>query len=112
MNTYKSTQQLINELVDVIDRFRVERNYSLYEMANRADISVNTIKHIYKRKCFPNLKTLYKICISFNVPVWLFFYQTEDTPPLTDDSIFLVENYKKLSDRSKQLLVELSVNLK
>lgn len=112
MNTYKSEQQLINELVDVIDKLRVEKNYSIYEMASRSAVSINTIKHLYKKKSFPSIKTIYNICNSFDIPMWLFFYQIEDKPSLASDSIFLVENYKKLSDKSKQLLTELSKNLK
>ena len=112
MNTYKSKQQLINELVDVIDKLRVGKNYSIYELASRSCVSINTIKHIYKKKSFPGFKTIYNICNSFDIPIWFFFYQIEDIPSLTDDSIFLVENYKKLSDKSKRLLTELSENLK
>ena len=52
MNTYKSEQQLINELVDVIDKLRVEKNYSIYELASRSGVSINTIKHLYKKKSF------------------------------------------------------------
>lgn len=112
MNTYKSEQDLINEIVDMIDKFRVEKNFSIYELANRSDISANTIKYIYKRKSLPNIRTIYNICNGFEIPVWFFFYKIDGDSFSSNDDSIMIENYKKLSKRSKELLVELSKNLK
>lgn len=112
MNTYKSEQDLINELVDEIDKLRVEREFSIYELANRSDISGNTIKHLYKRKSLPSIRTIYNLCNGFEIPVWLLFYHMDNSSVKSNEGVVLMENYKRLSKRSKELLVELSKNLK
>lgn len=112
LNTYKSEVDLINELVDLIDKLRIERDFSIYELANRSDVSANTIKHLFKRRSLPSIKTLCNICNGFEIPVWFLFYQLESFNSQPTESVLLLENYKKLSKRSKELLVELSKNLK
>ena len=112
LNTYKSELELINELVDLIDKLRIERDYSIYELANRSDVSANTIKHLFKRRSLPSVKTLFNICNGFEIPIWFLFYQLESNYSQSAESVLLMENYKKLSKRSKELLIELSKNLK
>ena len=112
LNTYKSELELINELVDLIDKLRIERDYSIYELANRSDVSANTIKHLFKRRSLPSVKTLFNICNGFEIPIWFLFYQLESSYSQSAESVLLMENYKKLSKRSKELLIELSKNLK
>ena len=107
LNTYKSEVDLINELVDLIDKLRIERDFSIYELANRSDVSANTIKHLFKRRSLPSIKTLCNICNGFEIPVWFLFYQLESFNSQPTESVLLLENYKKLSKRSKELLVEL-----
>ena len=69
--------QQIEELVERIDKLRVEHNYSIYELAVRSGLSVNTIKYLYKKKSFPNIRTIYSICEAFEIPIW-FRLQVKD----------------------------------
>lgn len=112
MNIDKAEQQFITELVDKIDEFRVKNNYSIYQLANKADTSINTIKHLYKKKSFPNIHTVYNICEALEIPMWRLFYQIDSDPYRTNEEIFLCDNYEQLSDAGKRLLLELSENMK
>ncbi len=102
----------IAELVERIDRLRVQHNYSIYELAVKSGLSVNTIKYIYKKKSFPNIKTLLNICEAFEIPIWVLFYKDKSNSFITKNEYILIDNYKNLSDISKRLLIELSENLK
>lgn len=102
----------IEELVERIDKLRVEHNYSIYELAVRSGLSVNTIKYLYKKKSFPNIRTLYNICEAFEIPLWLLFYKNESNSFITKNEYTLINNFEKLSDTGKRLLMELSENLK
>ncbi len=102
----------IEELIERIDELRVEHNYSIYELAVKSGLSVNTIKYLYKKKSFPNTKTLYNICEAFDIPVWMLFYKYDSNVFITKKEYMLVQNFKQLSDISKRLLLELSENLK
>ncbi|MDE7389749.1 MAG: helix-turn-helix transcriptional regulator [Lachnospiraceae bacterium] len=104
--------QQIEELVERIDKLRVEHNYSIYELAVRSGLSVNTIKYLYKKKSFPNIRTLYNICEGFEIPIWLLFYKSESNSFITKSEYTLINNFSKLSDTGKRLLMELSENLK
>lgn len=103
--------QQIAELVDQIDKLRVEHNYSIYELAVKSGHSVNTLKYIYKKKSFPNLKTLFNICEAFEIPIWVLFYKDKSNSFITKNEYILINNYKNLSDTGKKLLLELSENL-
>lgn len=102
----------IEKLIERIDKLRVKYNYSIYELAVRSGLSVNTIKYLYKKKSFPNIRTLYKICEAFEIPIWLLFYKIESDAWITNNEYILIHNYKRLSGTGKRLLIELSENLK
>lgn len=113
--------QQIGELVERIDKLRVEHNYSIYELAVRSGLSVNTIrsglsvntiKYLYKKKSFPNIRTIYSICEAFEIPIWLLFYKSESNSFITKSEYTLINNFSNLSVTGKRLLLELSENLK
>lgn len=104
--------QQIEELVERIGKLRVERNYSIYELAVKSGLSINTIKYLYKKKSFPNIRTLYSICEAFEIPIWLLFYKSESNSFITKSEYTLLNNFAELSDPGKRLLMELSENLK
>lgn len=104
--------QQIEELVERIDKLRVEHNYSIYGLAVKSGLSVNTIKYLYKKKSFPNIRTIYNICEAFEIPIWLLFYKSESNLFITKSEYTLISNFSKLSDTGKRLLTELLENLK
>lgn len=112
LNIDKAEYQLITELVERIDEIRVKNNYSIYQLANKADTSINTIKHLYKKKSFPNIHTVYNICEALEIPMWRLFYKIDNDPYRTNEEISLCDNYERLSDIGKRLLLELSENMK
>ena len=111
MNKEYEELELIGKLVDRIDSLRVENGFSIYELALKSDVSINTIKYLYKKKSFPNISTLYNICEAFEIPLWSLFYEGDDFL-LSKNTLSLVRNYKTLTETSKRLLIELSDNLK
>lgn len=102
---------LIGKLIDRIDSLRVENGFTIYELALKSDVSINTIKYLYKKKSFPNISTLYNICEAFEIPIWSLFYE-DNKFLLSEQKLLLISNYDKLSETSKRLLIEISENLK
>ncbi len=102
---------LIGKLIDRIDSLRVENGFTIYELALKSDVSINTIKYLYKKKSFPNISTLYNICEAFEIPIWSLFYD-DNKFLLSEQKLLLISNYDKLSETSKRLLIEISENLK
>ena len=112
MNKNQDDLLRINELVDRIDKLRVEHNYSIYELALKSDVSINTIKYIYKKKGYPNIRTLYNICEAFEIPIWFLFFKDNTDLYLSKTEYELVTNFKNLSPTSKRLVLEISKNMK
>ena len=105
-------QHIISSIVNRIDSLRVERGYSIYELAQRANLSENTLKSLYKRKHFPNFYTLYRLCEAFEISVWQFFLFGDDEAALSQNEMTLLRNYENLSPKCRELLFEISGNLK
>ncbi len=105
-------QQAINRIVERIDRLRYQRGLSLYALAQRAELSENTLKHIYRRRSFPNTVTIYRICEALEIPVWQFFYFEETTVGFTKEEIALLEVYERITPGSRDALMEVAKQLK
>ena len=96
----KTEQELINEIVDRIDMLRVESGYSIYELANKSDTSINTIKYLYKKKSLPTIRTIFGICEAFDMPVWMFFYDEDKEFTIIDRNN--TRTYSLKEKRNKQ----------
>ena len=91
MNIDKAEYQLITELVERIDEFRVKNNHSIYQLANKADTSINTIKHLYKKKGFPNIHTVYNICEALEIPIKIPRFIILNVPRIFADILYFVK---------------------
>ncbi len=101
-------QNLINFIVDRVDSLRVEQNYSIYELAQKADVSENTLKGIYKRKGFPNVFTIYRLCQAFEITVSEFFLTDENSKAFTKKELELLAIFNNLSPKAQDALLEIS----
>ena len=105
-------QQAINAIVDRIDRLRYQRGLSLYALAQKADLSENTLKYIYKRRSFPKTDTIYRLCDALEISVWQFFLFEETVVGFTKDEIALLEAYERISPVSRDALMGVAKQLK
>ena len=67
------TDSLKSRLSANIKKFRREWKLSQFELAERADLSEQTINSIESRRLWPSDKTLLKICGVFNIDVYQLF---------------------------------------
>lgn len=105
-------QQAINAIVERIDRLRYARGLSLYALAQKADLSENTLKHIYKRRSYPNTNTIYRLCEALEIPVWQFFFFEETTAVFTKEELMLLEAYERINPVSREALLGVARQLK
>ena len=109
---HKSNEEVLSEIAEKIDKIRVESNFSIYELACRADTTPNTIKNMFRKRTYPNINTLCNICDALEIPLWTLFYKTEEGVSITKTTSTLLINYEALSDKGKRLLLELSENMR
>ena len=101
-------QALINLIVDRIDSLRVEKSFSIYELAQRADLSENTLKKVYKKQGFPTVFTIYRLCQAFNITLSEFFMLDNNNRAFSKKELELLERFSKLSPKAQDALLEIS----
>ncbi|MBR2030394.1 MAG: helix-turn-helix transcriptional regulator [Clostridia bacterium] len=105
-------KRFVTLLVQRIDYLRSEQGMTLYQLAQKATLSENTIKSLCKRKSYPNLLTLNRICEALGITLSEFFLYEDGNMRFTKAHLDLIKNYEKVSLQSKALLVELTKLLK
>ena len=92
-----------------IDDLRIERNWTIYRLADESGITQSTIANMFSRKTLPSLSTLQQLCNAFGISLAEFFTPAEE---FADNSEFLlVANYRKLSSRDKKVVKDLITSL-
>lgn len=84
------------------------RGWSEYRLRKESKLPASTIANIFHRGTVPSITTLESICKAFNISLAQFFSSSdEDQIGLTDEQRELLEKWDMLSERQKELLLEL-----
>ena len=107
-----TNQQIIDFIVAKIDSLRVEESLSIYELSLRANLSINTLNDLFKKRSVPSIRTLNRLCDSLGIPLWeLFVFDNVDFP-LNNNEKELIAKYRKMSDASKRIMFALFDHMK
>ena len=101
-------QQTINRIIERIDSLRTERGSSVSGLALEANLSENTLKHLYKRKTYPTLQTLYRISAALGYPLWQLLAFDNKAYTLSAQERELLNAYNRLSPRHRELLLHIA----
>ena len=93
------TQKRIRELME-------ERNWTDYRLAKEANLSHSTVTNMFNRNNAPTLPTLEAVCRAFGITLAQFFAEGEEVQ-LTKEQQKLFSKWRTLTDRQKQILLEL-----
>ena len=99
------TDTLKSRLSANIKKFRRERRLSQFELAERAELSEQTINSIESRRLWPSDKTLIKICGVLNIDVYQLFLPeilplTYSSQDCTELKSAVVESIRHLVSRT------------
>ncbi len=83
-----------------------ERHWSYYKLAKESGISWSTIRNMFDRGTEPTIPTLEAICKGLNISLEELLLG-EDVAELTPEQRELLSNWKKLTDKDKQLYLAL-----
>ena len=92
-------QKRIRELME-------ERNWTDYRLAKEANLSHSTVTNMFNRNNAPTLPTLEAVCRAFGITLAQFFAECEESR-LTEEQQKLFSKWSTLTDRQKQILLEL-----
>ena len=93
------TQKRIRELM-------AERGWTDYRLAKEANLSHSTVTNMFNRNNAPTLPTLEAVCQAFGITLAQFFSSDGETP-LTSEQQTLFAKWSTLTDRQKQILLDL-----
>lgn len=95
--------------MDVKQRLEIlmnERGWTIYRVAKEADIPWSTVRNMFKRNTEPSVTTLECICAGMGITLSQFF-DVDNSLGITQEQRILLENYSRMSDENKRIVMEL-----
>ncbi len=89
------------DVIAKLNKLRLERNMSVYRLAELSGINQSTLANTFSRGTVPSIKHLELLCEALGVTLAQFF--TEDEVPVTlpPQEIKLIFNYRRLPENIK-----------
>ena len=89
-----------------IKQLMKERDWTDYRLAKESGLSHSTVTNMFNRNNAPTLPTLEAVCKAFGITLAQFFAEGEESR-LTEEQQKLFSKWSTLTDRQKQILLEL-----
>lgn len=97
-------------ILEKIDMLRVEKGWTVYQLAEESGVSQSTLSNMFIRKTLPSITTLEALCKGFGISLADFFADTlEDKKSIDENS--LIKEYRKLSNKNKEIIKKLICDL-
>ncbi len=94
-------------VIERIKKMKNERGWTDYKLASEAMIPQSTLASIYERNTPPKLDVLESICQAFGITLAQFFMEDEQMQLVSTQEKRLLDVYRKLPAKKRQLLLEL-----
>ena len=95
------------DILKKLNDLRLERNMSVYRLAELSGINQSTLANTFSRGTIPSVQNLEKICNTLGVSLAQFFTEDEILVRLTPEEAVFFANYKKLPASIKQSVNEI-----
>lgn len=97
-------------MIDVLDRitqYRLQRNWTEYQLAAASGLTQSTISSWYRKKLLPTLSSLEKICDAFGITLSEFFMTEEDAFPDTLLQKKILKEVGQLNEEQQKAILKL-----
>ncbi len=93
------------DILRKITELRLEKNWTEYELAERAELTQSTISSWYRKKLVPSIPSLEHICNAFGITLSQFFLENECfSEQITKEQIEVLKRWNRLTkDQQKKL---------
>lgn len=95
-------------ILEKIRKFRIERNWTEYQLAEKSELPQSTISSWYRKNQIPSIPSLEKICNAFGITLAQFF--TDDNTEivsLTKQQSELLHEWNRLTENQKKIIFQL-----
>lgn len=101
----------MKDVLGEIDRLRLKRGWTEYELAKRSELTQSTISGWYREKRIPTLATLEKVCTGLGITLSEFFAEGEDPVSLTPKQRAMLDHWSALDETQQRIIMELLQNM-
>ena len=86
------------DVIKKLNRLRLERNMSVYRLAELSGLNQSTLANTFSRGTVPSVKHLEAICETLGCTLAQFFTEDEEHMELTPQEIKFMLNYRRLPE--------------
>lgn len=93
------------DILERITKMRLEKGWTEYELAERAELTQSTISSWYRKNLIPSISSLEHICNAYGITLSQFFLEDECfSDQLTKEQIDILKRWYRLTkDQQKKL---------
>lgn len=96
------------DVLGKITKFRIERNWSEYQLAEKSGLPQSTISSWYRKNQIPTIPSLEKICNAFNITLAQFFTDEKlEIIQITKKQFDLIHEWNRLDENQQNAVLEL-----
>lgn len=89
------------DVIKKLNKLRLERNLSVYRLAELSGINQSTLANSFSRGTVPSIKHLELLCDTLGITLAQFFTEDEVPVTLSPQEEKLIYNYRRLPDSIK-----------
>lgn len=95
------------DILEKITRLRLEKGWSEYELAERAELSQSTISSWYRKNLIPSIPSLEHICNAFGMTLSQFFVEDDNFPEqISKDQMEILKRWNRLTKSQQKKLAD------
>lgn len=97
----------MKDILGTITEYREARGWSEYQLAERSGLPQSTISSWYRKKLYPTIPSLQKICNAFGITLSQLLAEEADAVCLTDGQKQLLDRWNRLREDQQAALFAL-----
>ena len=91
----------MKDILATITKYRLDRNWSEYQLAEHSEIPQSTISSWYRKEMIPTIPSLEKICTAFGITLSQLFAEEDNAVSLTESQQKLLDSWSKLTEEQQ-----------
>lgn len=95
------------EIYEKVDALRLEKGWTIYELAKKAGVAPTTIYNWRDRQSSPTLSLLDAVCSAFEITVIDFLLNEDELMSLTEEQKEVMRLWNTLSSEKKKSIITL-----
>lgn len=97
----------MKDILAEITRYRKERHWTEYQLAERSGLPQSTISSWYRKNMVPTVVSLEKICAAFGITLSQLFAEENQVFSLTESQKELLNVWSRLDQEQQTILLSL-----